>query len=392
MNKKINFIIVMMILLAVAGCSGKKSNNSLTDADIRVGTDGLKMEFLQNAPPKNVFEGGSFPISLRIKNAGASNIGDDPKTEDVVEQSGIVVFGFEKAYVGLVGNVKDKASNLNEEEKIALKTAGIDEVSLTSISTISQKKPEDLTDADKLLLEKFIETLTNLTAKKPIKISGKQIFNPNGDEDFIGITAWTKKIGGQSETKPTTIFATACYPYKTILDASVCIDTDVTGQRRGQKSCKIKDIDFGDGQGAPVAITKIETKMLPQEDEGKVKPHFIIYLKNAGDGQVIKNAAIETACSNKPLSYRDFNVLNIMATLSGVELDCNPDESIGPGATEARLRDKEDMIRCTYEGKDGSIGIDANLDAYTAPLKIVLDYGYTFTISKDIIIEKVLTY
>lgn len=340
-------VLAILFLLAISGCGGGKKSSSLTDADIRKGTDGLTMEFLQNAPPLNVFEGGSFPISLRIKNTGAFDIGDKPNTENIVEQSGIIVLGFEKASVDI-------------------------------------KNPR-------------IE----------VKIAGKSIFNLKGEEDVKSTNAEAKLIGGQSETRPSTIFATACYPYKTIMDASACIDPDVIGQRRGQKACTIKDLDFGDGQGAPLVVTKIETRMLPQQDSGKVKSHFIIHIKNSGNGQVIRREVreegkepiniLERVCSSEPLSYmknKDFNTFNVMATLSGVELDCNPEEDIGPGATEARLREKEDMIRCTYVKKDidGKEGIDADIDAYTAPLKIEMDYGYTFTISKDIIIEKVLTH
>ena len=54
-----------------------------------------------------------------------------------------------------------------------------------------------------------------------------------------------------------------------------------------------------------------------------------------------------------------------------------------------RLREKEDMIRCESKDEDD---IPKNRDAYTSPLKIELDYGYTFTISKNIIIEKILTH
>ena len=349
MNKKLILTIGILSLLVITGCDGGKKRDSLTDADIRKGTDGLTMEFLQNAPPLNVFEGGSFPISLKIKNIGAFDIGDNPDTKNIVEQSGIVVLGFEKASVDI-------------------------------------KNPEI-----------------------DVNISGKSIFNQKGDEDVKSVNADAKKIGGQSETMPSTIFATACYPYKTILDASVCIDTDVIGQRRGQKACTIKELDFGDGQGAPLAITKIETRMLPQDktppDKSTIKPHFIIHIKNSGNGQVIRREAktedgkppvniLERVCSSEPLSYmkgKDFNTFNVKATLSGVILDCTPDDKINPGVTEARLKDKEDMIRCTYEDSKGN-GIDIELDAYTAPLKIELDYGYTFTISKNIIIEKVLTH
>lgn len=367
MNKKIILIVCTLFLIAIAGCKGSdKNKNPITDVDIRKGTDGLLMEFLPNAPPKDVFEDGSFPISLKLKNAGAFDIKGDiesnKKTIAVIE-GGLLVLGFEKAYVGIIGAGEDR---------------------------------------------------------QEFGIKGKSVFNPLGDEEFISINAEARKIGEQSETHPSAIFATACYPYQTILGASVCIDPDVLGQNKGLKACAVKDLDFKDGQGAPVAVTKIETRMLPQ-DNSKIKPHFIIHVKNAGNGQVIKNGKekvivggvekdgtkeiIEKACSSESLSYKDFNVLKVKAILSGVVLDCDPKELMQEIA-EVRLREKEDIIRCTYEGADlngdGVIdnklvdgkrdieAISSGLDAYVAPLKVEFDYGYTFTISKNIIIEKVL--
>ena len=146
---------------------------------------------------------------------------------------------------------------------------------------------------------------------------------------------------------------------------------------------------FTGGQGAPVAVTKVETRMLPQEDDKKVKPHFIIHVKNAGNGEVIDPSKIEVACKSEALDYKDFNTIIVSASLSGTPLRCSEDIGAVPGPVTVRLRDKEDLIRCTYD-KDN--GIDAGLDAYIAPLKVELDYGYTFTISKNIIIEKILTY
>lgn len=352
MDKKLILTIGILSLLVIAGCKGSdKNKNPITDVDIRKGTDGLIMEFLPNAPPANVFEDGGFPISLKLKNAGAFDITDNPETKEVVEK-GIMVLGFEKAYVGIK---QDENKQGGERQEFFIK--------------------------------------------------GKSVFNPLGDEEFISISAEAKKIGEQSETHPSAIFATACYPYQTILGASVCIDADVLGQNKGLKACNVKDLDFKDGQGAPVTVTKIETRMLPQ-DNAKIKPHFIIHVKNSGNGQVIKKGkekimdkgteidgtkeVIEKACSSESLSYKDFNILKVKATLSGVVLDCDPKEGMQKTA-EVRLREKEDIIRCTYEDDEGK-GIDAGLDAYVAPLKVELDYGYTFTISKNIIIEKVLTH
>ena len=352
-NKKAVVIIgILLVLVVASGCEGgkifgkKQDKRPITDADIRKGTDGLDMEFLKNAPPERVFEGrfltnappervvegsqddegkvitSDFPISLRLKNEGASNI-----------EEGILIFASEKAYV--------------------------------NVSLESKERQE------------FI-------------IKGKSIYSPVGDEEFVTLTAGAKRISAQSETHPSTIFATACYPYNTILGTSVCIDTDIIGEVRGKKVCDIKDLTFSEGQGAPVAVTKIETRMLPDVDVNKVKPHFIIFIENKGNGEVVNSSKLGEACSSSGLNYTDFNTLTISASLPQGDLKCS--ENVDPGPAAVRLREKEDIVRCTLESDIDESGIDIGRDAYTAPLKIELNYGYTFTISKDIIIEKVLKY
>jgi len=330
MNKKIIFAFVVVSLVLIAGCSGgkKEDERPITDVDIRKGEDGLEMGFLSNAPPGNVFEDSPFPIAVELRNTGACHINSETG-ECTTEKKGIIVFGFEEAYV-------------------AAETSG--------------KEWQEF------------------------GINGKSIFNPKGDVEFITIDAQTKKISAQSETHPSTIFATACYPYKTIFGSSVCIDPDIYGMGKGQKACDIKEMAFPQGQGAPVAVTKIETRMLPENDETIVKPHFFIFIENKGNGEVVNLSKVEKACTNEPLEYTDFNSMQINVTLSGKLLDCSVDTG-GAKIETIRLRDKKDLVRCTLEE-----GIDLGRDAYTAPLRIELQYGYTFTISKDIIIEKILKY
>lgn len=338
MNKKL-ILIFIVVSLFLTGCGVRPTDDRpITDVDVRKGTEGLNMKFVRNAPPDRVFEDGVFPMAVELKNKGASDIGDDKKTQDIKEQGGIVVFGFEKTYVDV---------------------------------------------------SRWDEKCTGEVCK--VEIEGKSVFNPAGDDEFITINAQAKKIGEQSETHRSTILATACYPYKTVFGSSVCIDTDIYGIVKRQKACSIQDLVF-DGQGAPVAVTKIETRMLPQDND-KVKPHFIIYIENKGNGEVVnpekdkEDPSIyiyEKACTSKSLDYKDFNTLKISAWLSGEELDCSVDKD-----GMIRLREKEDMIRCESKDEDD---IPKNRDAYTSPLKIELDYGYTFTISKNIIIEKILTH
>ncbi len=341
MDKKIIFAVIIASMFLIAGCEGgklfgggSKDTTPMTDADVRVGVQGLTMEFVQNAPPERVFEGSEdnpsiFPIVVDLKNKGAFDIEDDKETIDKFE-GGVLVFGFEKAYVGVA------------------------------------------TDDDE--------------AKQEFDIKGKSIYNLGGDEEFREVNAETKEIGAQSETQPSTIFATACYPYQTILGTSVCVDTDVYETGKGRKACTVKDMVFSEGQGAPVTITKIETRMLPDVDTNTVKPHFVIYIENKGNGEVVNLDKVDTACSSEALNYTDFNAINLIVSLSDKNLNCNVG-GVASESIEIRLRGKEDMVRCTLNE-----GVDIGRDAYMTPLKIELNYGYTFTISKGIIIEKVLTH
>ena len=249
---------------------------------------------------------------------------------------------------------------------------------------VNNKGAENVVDWELVFgFDPYVEIDKGSKAQQELPIDGKSIFNPKGDGDLITINAKAKTIGAQSETQSSTILATACYPYKTILGTSVCIDNDIYGTKRGEKACSVTDLTFGEGQGAPVAVTKVETRMLPQADD-TVKPLFLIHIKNRGNGEVVKLSKVENVCTGEQLDYTDFNTILISASLSGKFLDCRTKEEGSQEQTEIRLREKEDLVRCT--------GDVVELEyAYVSPLKVELRYGYTFTISKDIIIEKILT-
>jgi len=362
MNKNLILIFGMLFLIVLTGCEVgggffdrfSSRDNPFTDEDTRKGVQGLTMEFLKNAPPESVFENNVFPIVVKLNNRGAYDINPTPikyeinnGTDEIeVILNGTLVFGFEKTYVDF-----DEASEQNLIDKGEMDTEG----------------------------------------KLNFDIEGKSIFSPFGDDEFITINAKAKRIGEQSEKQSSTILATACYPYKTIFGTSVCIDTDIYGINRGQKPCNIDELKFGKGQGAPVAITKVETRMLPQDDN-KIKPFFLIHIENKGNGGVIKLSETQKACTEESLNYQDFNTVTVNATLSGIPLDCRINKINDTVLAEIRLREKKGIVRCTLEPINGIELIDIGRDAYVAPLRIDLDYGYTTTISKNIIIEKVLTY
>lgn len=215
----------------------------------------------------------------------------------------------------------------------------------------------------------------------PFEVAGKSVFDLKGSDEYITFNGQTKKVGVQSEKQLSTMIARACHEYQTILGASICVDTDIFGNSLRKKSCEAKDLEFANGQGAPVAITKIEVRMLPEQSSNKVKPHLILHIENKGKGQVITQSKVQEACTKTPLKLEDFNRIMIRASLSGSQLNCDT----GLQSGEARLREKKDTVRCTLEE-----GIDRTQDAFMAPLRIEMDYGYTSAISKDITIEKIL--
>ena len=101
MNKKLIFALVS--LFVIAGCGsfgGSGRDRPITDVDIRIGTDGLELEFLSNAPPENVFEESPFPIAVELRNKGACHIGSQ-EGDCNTGRTGIIIFGFERAYAGV---------------------------------------------------------------------------------------------------------------------------------------------------------------------------------------------------------------------------------------------------------------------------------------------------
>ena len=326
-------ILMLLLFLILSGCksSGTSSRQAqLADSEFRKGTEGVVIAFLKNAPPDKIFEETLFPIALSIKNNGATDIGALSASSSLYTGNGYLAVGTEQAYVSVI--------------------------------------PEG----------QFIQPIENFHGKSPL--------SPKGSTDVKTFEATSKRIGTQSETHPSTVFVTACYPYKTSLGTSICVDTDPFGLNNRKKVCTVKDLSFSGGQGGPVAITKIEARMAPSQDTDTIVPYFILTIENRGNGEVIRSDdnKLRDACSSNPLQYTDFNRIKVTATLGGLPLTCGIGDSF---EATLRLRNKKDMVNCYL--KDG---VSKDIDPYTSPLRIDLDYGYTFTISKDIIIQKILRY
>jgi len=318
MNHK-KIILIIITLLLITGCGkfkGGGPSTTISASDIHKGSEGIKMEFINGAPPEEVNENVGFYVSVLLQNKGAFDIKDS-----------YLLLGVEKDYTESEGESKN------------------------------------------------------------YDLDGKSIQNPVGEQKVIDFKITSKEIDKQSEQHKTSLFLTTCYEYQTEAIEEVCIDPDFYSIVPIEKSCEVKDISLTD-QGAPVAVTKIEQKILQDIDKDVIKPSFTIYINNKGNGEVIDKDKITDVCSSVGVDYKTWNTIYVEAFLYDKQLDCKPkkegeESKIG----YLRLKSKEDFVKCTDED-----GIEKDRATYKTPLKIKLSYGYTETISKEIIIKKEVNY
>lgn len=340
---------ILIILLFIYGCKGGKKGYTptITSKEIYTGKEGLEMEFFENAPPGEIFENSVLPIGLRLYNKGAYDIGESDVHRDT--KRGYLSISAEKDYMEIN---EDSLKSINEQVNFR--------------------------DAEHIQFD----------------LKGKTIEHQKGEEEVITFSATTQdlaKTDPQSEYHDSLISITACYKYQTKAVETVCIDTDVYGFKKREKPCEVKTSTLS-SQGAPVAVTKIESEMVPDKDNPSViKPRFIITVKNLGNGEVVKEDKIEDVCSSKPVNYTEWNNINVKAYLSAIDeenkLDCDVIKGGSKDDGTIILKQKEDIIRCSYEE-----GFEETKGAFSSPLYILLDYGYTDTISREVRIRKVATH
>lgn len=318
----------------------ERKQKPIVASEVFKGTKGLTMEFVKNAPPADVYEDTNFGAIIRLRNQGAYDIGFD--------NNGILVITPETGYFDISPYKEEKEENKN--------VWGEDET-------------------------------------RYFRIRGRSIYDNVGGEEMVDINLKARKTGSLSLVHPSTIFATACYAYKTELSTSICIDPDIYNLKPGEKACQVKDLSFASGQGGPVAITKVELGIIPV-GEDKVKPRILVYIENKGKGEIVKD--YEEACGkeiSKGEQEKYFNLIKMEAHISGKEgmqLDCipkkpeqkTPEEKLG----FVRLKGKTDVVRC--ELKEGQEGVPKDADAYVTPLTINISYGYIETITKNFNIKK----
>ncbi len=241
---------------------------------------------------------------------------------------------------------------------------------------LSNRGAFDITEGYLLLnLEEDNMVLEKGDIVRDLKLKGKSFGNPKGDFEIMNFFVKAKELGKETETITSNIIATSCYRYKTFFSKTVCVDTDFYNLKKVQKACSAQDMSFGSGQGSYVPIVRIEPTMM--QDDGVIKPMFIIYIENRGGGEVTNPNSIKKICSEEQINPEDLNYIEVEAFLSETPLVCRP--------SPIKLQGREKVVRCSLEE-----GISKEIPSYSTILTVKLDYGYTDTISKRVEIRKII--
>src|SRR3989338_7784575 len=303
------FVVVLFTnLIFIAGCQTKGTQKQTSQVQFHVGSQGLVMNFVPNAPPNRVYhtDPSALDVRVEIKNRGALTV-----------QPGDVFFILEGYDPNIMPFLEYQQQNPKQE------------------------------------------------------IPGKSALNPVEGIDFI---TWnnppTINLPSVSDVYRPILQVRSCYRYKTEASPTVCIDPQPYATVPTSKICIVSDQTLSGGQGAPIAVTRIEETILGAGDQSALKrAQFKITASNVGGGRVVKFDTLQK-CINNKLEYDEFNKVEVEAYIGNTRLECNPN-------TISLLTNNQGFTFCTYS----DIRRDA---AYTTPLQIILSYGYSQTIQKSV--------
>ena len=341
--KKVFFILALLVVLS--SCS----NETVYTHQNYVGTEGVVFDFSSNMPPSVLYENTPAIVSFDVFNRGAYSIRDPEK--------GIITLRYDNLYFS-----SDRRSVYFEGDRVNI---------------------------------------------NGFTLEGRQPGYPRGDRTLVELGRLDiNEIQGDRSAVTTRLSASICYPYKTFLTETVCVDTDVF-EGVSDPVCRSRGAYTYSSQGAPIAISKIEPRMIPrsrQEEaqdvhtsvvdpetgqflgiaeisEGTelfiIQPVFEIEVRNAGRGTVFYSSSSDThdVCTGMG-SARELNQVKISAMLGSQEMDCSPEI--------VTLRNDRGTTICRVPDSD----LVPTIGSYTQIINVEAEYYYSDFITKDVEIRK----
>ncbi|MEE9525496.1 MAG: hypothetical protein V3V78_02710 [Candidatus Woesearchaeota archaeon] len=185
-------------------------------------------------------------------------------------------------------------------------------------------------------------------------IEGKQPGFPEGGYGIINFNIKGADLPERMKEYPAAYTIKANYRYQTEAGTEVCINPFVYSYMKTKETvCEPKEVVLKKGQGAPVAVTRVQQSFAPIGN--KIQVTFIINIENKGDGKVIDKVYLDEV------------------RLANVPLSCEPQE--------ITLKEKEESsIICTTETLVSS-------GAYISPLSVKFNYIYSQVLDKKLTIK-----
>jgi hypothetical protein len=314
---KYYLITIILIAIILSSCSGN-NNNGIDETELKIGTTGLQI----NVPDKNileVIEENNAYLNFQIHNQGAYNI-----------EEGILVPSYEKDYLEIE----------------------------------SWEMPSSFKNSENIIT---------------YDIEGKSKYMKKGEIQIASIVLKARNIDDTLNKIESSIILNSCYKYSTILSKTICIDTDPYNQNVVKKVCQVSDISTTSGQGAPVAITKVEQKVIPGNSVDSVRVQFTIHAKNVDNGIILNDNNYKQVCTGEKYTKEDYNIIKIKSLKFSdyeypSEIKCSFDtlkETEGDYYTVCTLNEE--------------YSIPKTMLTFETPLTIELSYGYK--ISEPVKIE-----
>lgn len=209
-----------------------------------------------------------------------------------------------------------------------------------------------------------------------VSLKGKSLQYPFGESQFFVVKTRARELAAQLQRLQSTISVDVCYPYKTPVSSSVCINPEFGVVTKPVTVCTPTTQSLG-SQGAPIAVTQIEAPLiLPHENPMFIKPQIIVHVKNVGKGLVVAKEKVRDACTQRGVK-EGYDLVRMTGTLSDLPLDCSPQN--------VQLSAQDTTVVCTLNA-----GLEKSRGSHLAVLNLNVDYGYITKKSRPITIKRAL--
>ncbi|MBS3128316.1 hypothetical protein J4410_04180 [Candidatus Woesearchaeota archaeon] len=287
MKQKMILIMSLVIFLAACGSSDDGKQVSRQNPFLG-GTNGVMIEYVQNSPPSEVYDGGDSPfnIVLKLKNRGEYFI---PKDKVYVELAGFAPEAF---------GLTPAAMRVSPQEDLIATTVD----------------------------------------SEGTKIEGNEVYiefeNLNHEDPITGATF----------TYPT-IRADVCYQYGTVAQSILCSREDLV-QPQGEGVCSLSEDKVVFNSAAPVQITRLR-----QNPMAKDKIGFQFDVQHLGIDAQGKVFELGTACEETFRTYEDKVMVRVTTDRPGLYcsglIETGTTTSTGTIEGAVNLYGGKKMVQCT---------------------------------------------